>query len=1482
MKQKHFFSQGVRRMLTLFLVMFVSIGMWAQVEKIYSGFNATAGSDGFRDTEDYPNLVDGKFRESDYTKWCVSMIEAYIQGETYGYLYVDFNSNSPIYINKYILTTANDNSDSPNRNPKSWILKAKANASDSWTTIATVSNDQTLQDVNFTDYKFNLQKAGTFRYFRFMVSETRGASLMQLGELRLVYALLGSGTASDPYLIHNTNEWNMFCGAVNDGTGADKYYKLSDNFNNSSSPAILMAGTQEHPFTGHFDGNGRTLTVNINSSEANTAPFRFIGGATIVNLTVAGTVTSSGNHVSGFVGGCISNTTNLIKGCTVTANVVGSTYAGGFIGHGGAGDSSHGPTIQDCIFSGNISGFANYAGGLLGWCDNLTFRITNCLFKGSFTPSGSGKYHPVALKYTNRTCSATVSQTYYLTNSSPTATGGYCVPGAEGIGVSTTQYANMMNRVYKAVDNQNYYQQTIVSGVESIYELQGSPIQPVPVVKDAQGNTISSDCYNVTYSGNGAAQGSYTLTVTGIQSKGCVGSTVVAYYLISYLPTPTALAATNVSSTGVTLGWTENGSATAWEICLNDDETNLVVANSNPFRLMGLTSETAYSVKVRAIGGDYISKWSDSVSFFASDKRDIGTGTATGDNTVPIYPYSTHALCEQIYTTEELGPAGVIQSIDLFSTSIYLRRNLDIYLAHTTKSSFGSKTDWINVTAADLVYSGNVAFNQNEWTTIELTTPFAYNGSDNVVFVVDDNTGESRFDNSTFYVYGANNMSIYTYNYTTDDPNDFDPTNITAEGYLLNIKNRLRLEINTSAHYMAKPKDLTVSNIQGNSVQVSWTSNDASAWEICLNGDEAHIVSATSNPFTLNDLYLGTTYEVKVRAVSGSDVSSWSKPITFNTDPCMPEYQCAISYEISDTYGEGIGWYDDAIRVVDVTANLVLATLTYGDNETGIGTQNVCIGDTIRFEWVSGRAPAICKYAFYDGNGDEIFAGVGALASPVEYIVDCTTSPLKKPTNLAVSEIGSAKVHLNWRERGSATAWVVAYKSDNATSFTEVSADTYDFTLTGLNPTTNYTVKVCATDGVNRGKWSAPETFTTLEYNPVPFNVEILPNGTTATVNWMGDSQNYNVRYRKAAETVSPFFEGFNDKSLILPDGWTNIKQSEKGAWFISAPYPEHYTDEDGNPRIYGDAYIRSDNAAGGIDSWLITPQITLDGTMSVWLRPFYIRDERQFAIYLSTTGDSISDFTTTLVPPTIAGSKYTEYTADLTSYAGQKGYIAIRHFGNTGSEWGFLLMENFSILLPSIPAGPWTTINTTEKTCELTGLEMGTRYEVQIQGITGSDQSNWCNIIPFTAHIPAPAFDVLEMSQSAYVFPRNNTDTYEISYKPSSASEWTSVVASSEKYRITGLTASTNYDIRLRNVIGENTSDWNIQTFTTAAAGSAYGDVNRDDKISLGDITAIINIMTGKPGNYNVEGADYNGDDVVDKFDLKNWLRMLFNYFLE
>ena len=102
--------------------------------------------------------------------------------------YVEFQTSAAVQVNGYTLVTGDDNASSwgHGRNPKSWVLKAKLASTDSWTTVATVTNDHTMQDVNYTPFDFEMDVPGTYQYFRFEVSALRGnGNFMQLGEMQL-------------------------------------------------------------------------------------------------------------------------------------------------------------------------------------------------------------------------------------------------------------------------------------------------------------------------------------------------------------------------------------------------------------------------------------------------------------------------------------------------------------------------------------------------------------------------------------------------------------------------------------------------------------------------------------------------------------------------------------------------------------------------------------------------------------------------------------------------------------------------------------------------------------------------------------------------------------------------------------------------------------------------------------------------------------------------------------------------------------------------------------------------------------------------------------------------------------------------------------------------------------------------------------------------------------------------------------------------
>lgn len=80
---------------------------------------------------------------------------------------------------------------------------------------------------------------------------------------------------------------------------------------------------------------------------------------------------------------------------------------------------------------------------------------------------------------------------------------------------------------------------------------------------------------------------------------------------------PTNLAYSDVRNHSAILSWTENGTANAWQIMLNNDEDNLIAADSTIFMLTGLEADSTYTVSVRANCGltNGVSEWSTPVTF---------------------------------------------------------------------------------------------------------------------------------------------------------------------------------------------------------------------------------------------------------------------------------------------------------------------------------------------------------------------------------------------------------------------------------------------------------------------------------------------------------------------------------------------------------------------------------------------------------------------------------------------------------------------------------------------------------------------------------------------------------------------------------------------------------------------------------------------------------------------------------------------------
>lgn len=266
---------------------------------------------------------------------------------------------------------------------------------------------------------------------------------------------------------------------------------------------------------------------------------------------------------------------------------------------------------------------------------------------------------------------------------------------------------------------------------------------------------------------------------------------------------------------------------------------------------------------------------------------------------LPSYSFYEYALSQQIYTPEEIGSACTITSISFFNKANTDRnRNYDIYLKHTDKSSFSSKTDWITVSASDKVFSGTVTMSAVAWTTIVLDTPFEYDGTSNLVLVVDDNT--NGYDQSPYMscsVYNTEvSQALYAYSAATDYNPLAPPTTSQYNSNVLSMKNHLILGIEANDPIIPSETQ-TITFIQGwnwwstnldiTLQQLETALGDSGLMIVDQNGSTASYHPAYGWGGTLQNIEVGKMYKINTAAacsitLSGTVAAPASHTITLN------------------------------------------------------------------------------------------------------------------------------------------------------------------------------------------------------------------------------------------------------------------------------------------------------------------------------------------------------------------------------------------------------------------------------------------------------------------------------------------------------------------------------------------------------------------------------------------------------------------------
>lgn len=178
--------------------------------------------------------------------------------------------------------------------------------------------------------------------------------------------------------------------ALAEGTvsSAKEFAEMDASGSYTLTKDIIVTEPYASDFSGTFDGNGHTVTLNITSGSANTGLFKkLVGGATVKNVITSGSITVNANNVGGITGVADTELGAItISNCKNEAAIKGNKVVGGILG--GCTEDDHALTISACANEGNISGTRNI-GGICGTLENAHF-IKNCYNSGEVTGSTIG------------------------------------------------------------------------------------------------------------------------------------------------------------------------------------------------------------------------------------------------------------------------------------------------------------------------------------------------------------------------------------------------------------------------------------------------------------------------------------------------------------------------------------------------------------------------------------------------------------------------------------------------------------------------------------------------------------------------------------------------------------------------------------------------------------------------------------------------------------------------------------------------------------------------------------------------------------------------------------------------------------------------------------------------------------------------------------------------------------------------------------
>ncbi len=174
--------------------------------------------------------------------------------------------------------------------------------------------------------------------------------------------------------------------ALAEGTvsSAEEFAAMDASGSYTLTKDIIVTEPYASDFSGTFDGNGHTVTLEITAKTNYVGLFKTLaGGAVVKNVITAGSVTTTGKKcVAGIAGYATDNV--KIENCKNTASITGNKNVGGILGEAYNNEESISVGIKNCANEGAVNGTGSAVGGIVGKMEGQN-SIIDCYNRGNIT-----------------------------------------------------------------------------------------------------------------------------------------------------------------------------------------------------------------------------------------------------------------------------------------------------------------------------------------------------------------------------------------------------------------------------------------------------------------------------------------------------------------------------------------------------------------------------------------------------------------------------------------------------------------------------------------------------------------------------------------------------------------------------------------------------------------------------------------------------------------------------------------------------------------------------------------------------------------------------------------------------------------------------------------------------------------------------------------------------------------------------------------